>query len=79
MFNGSLKEKVGFLSSETSSTQQLNIFFINVARSDIMLSLNHHKLHQNAEDTVMGELSFDRPTAEPTFKSPVHLFQVLVF
>jgi len=50
-----------------------------VAGSDMISSLNHPKLHQNAEDTVMGELSFDSPTAEPTFKRPVRFFQVLGF
>lgn len=54
-------------------------FLHNWAGSDTVSSLNHPKLHQNAEDTVMGELSFDSPTAKPTFKRPVHFSKFLGF
>lgn len=54
-------------------------FLHNWAGSDTISSLNHPNPHQNAEDTVMGELSFDSPTAKPTYKRPVHFSKFLGF
>lgn len=67
------EKQVGFFSWEMSSTQQLNVFFITVAGSDIISSFI--KMQQ----IVIGELSFDSPTAVPTFKHPVYFFQFFGF